>query len=124
MSREVIAIIKHDPKLKEFEARYAADDKTFKERMSFIEKQAENALAERAKIHEVLLGEMEAYLIESKKLEKPIAQDKQHLCFSSGGTIDIHSGTFHEAITPNGNPTGGGGQPRGIVIMEIGRPPK
>lgn len=124
MAREVIAIIKKDPKLLEYEARVAAADKSFKERMSFIEKQAENAYNEMVKDREVLLDELEGYLIASGQLEKPVIKDKQHLCFSHGGTIDIHSGTFHDAVMPNGSPNGGPPGGVKVIVMEMGRPPK
>lgn len=124
MAREVIAIIKKDPKLLEFEARVAAADKTFKERMSFIEKQAENAVNEMVKDREVLLEELEGYLIASEQLTKPVIKDKQHLCFSTGGTIDIHSGPLHEAAGLDRPPDGGMPQGVKVIMMEIGRPPK
>lgn len=94
MAREVLAIIKKDPKLVEYEARLDKRDKEFKQQLEFIKKNLKNARDAAKADADVILAEIEAYLLETKSLEKPVNKETHHLCFGNG-TIDLHHNQGH-----------------------------
>lgn len=91
-SRKVLAVIEHDPILKDACGRILDRRKQTEQKLSFIKKQLENAINEMHRENENDEGLIEARLKEIGCLKTPINKETHHLCIRhEEGSIDLHA---------------------------------